>query len=339
MTFPGIFGHDRITARLSQAAARGTPHHAYLFHGPDGVGRRQVALGFAMALNCEAPTTPGVPCGACASCRRIGEGTDGDVWTVAPLPPPKNPRGKLAIRVDVVRELQSRLAFRVDEGRTRLVVVDDSELMGVEASNCLLKSLEEPPPRTVLILITRRLGQVLPTIRSRCLQIGFQRLDRDTLQRLLVERTDLEPADAERVATVAGGSLGRALTLTPDEVEAETELLRRTFAALQGPAVGRIELAAELDRLEVEARRAQGSFMRSFVISLGDVLRDAAALASGADVPARRPDCKNLAGELAGRLDADALLRLFDDLQQARGRLDRNIATRLVFEALLLENR
>lgn len=335
MTFPGVLGHETVIDQLARAAARAAPHHAYIFHGPDGIGRRQVALGFAKALNCECPPAPGEACGSCGSCRRVAEGTDPDVWTIAPHPP-TGKESPLAIRIDDIRNLQGRLAYRANEGRTRVVVLDDCELMNNQAANCMLKSLEEPPPRTVLVLITRRLGQLLATIRSRCLQIGFRRLSPAVIGDYLVQNLGVEPDQAASLASSAGGSLGRALGLSVEEVGQETELLGRFGAALGGSLSERLALAEEFDKLETEARRAQGSFMRRFVVTAGEVLRDATALSSG--VEPHRPDCAALAQELASRYDAETLMQLFDALQKARDRLDRNMNTRLVMEALLLQN-
>jgi DNA polymerase III subunit delta' len=337
VSFTHVLGHDRVVARLAGAAAREAPHHAYIFHGPDGVGRRQVAVGFAAALNCERVDASGGACGQCGSCTRIQSGTDADVWIVEPTPPEGRKSGSLAIRINHVRELQGRLAYRVSDGLFRVVVIDDCELMTHEAANCLLKSLEEPPARTVLILVTRRLGQMLPTIRSRCLQIGFRRLDSDLVERYLVEHTDAGPDEARQLAAAAAGSIGRALDLTVDDAVAEIEMLRRFFTSLSGGPGQRLEMAADIHVLDTEARKTQTPFLRRFVVAAGEVLRDATSVAAGEGSKPRRPDCADLAKGLASRYDADALLRMFDALQTARDRLDRNIATRLVMEALLLE--
>ena len=337
MSFTHVLGHERVIERLTSAAMRKAPHHAYIFHGPDGVGRRPVAIGFAAALNCERLGPDGRPCGECGSCTRIQSGTDADVWTVVPTPPDGRKSGTLAIRIQHVRELQGRLAYRAQDGLFRVVVIDDCELMTTEAANSLLKSLEEPPARTVLILLTRRLGQMLPTIRSRCLQIGFRRLDAAVVQRYLVEHADVDPDEAPQLAAASGGSIGRALGTTLEEAEAEIVVLRRFFAAFEGSASQRLDMAAEMHVLDTEARKTQTPFLRRFVVAAGEVLRDASARAAGEGGRPRRPDCADLAKDLASRYDADALLRLFASLQTARDRLDRNLATRLVMEALLLE--
>ncbi len=335
MTFPGILGHAKVIARLVQAAARRMPHHAYIFHGYEGVGRRQVALAFATSLNCESPSQERAYCGECGSCVRILGGTDPDVWTVEPNA--LRGGGPLALRVDAVRELQSRLAYRLPEGRFRVVILDDTELMTVNASNSLLKTLEEPPDHTVIVLITRRPGQLLPTVRSRCLQVGFGRLPREVVVRYLTEREGMPEAEAGWRADASGGAIGNALSLSQEAVEAERELLQRLFAAQRADTTERLKLAAEIARAQAEARRASGDLLRGFLSTADEVLRDALALSTGAAVAPRRPDCALLARELHTGYDAGALLRRLDALEQARDRLERNVNPQLVLEAMLLE--
>ena len=337
MTFPGVRGHERIVERLAKTVARQAPHHAYIFHGPSGVGRRRVAIGFAMALNCEQPTGPGQPCGECGSCRRIAADTDAEVWTVSPTAAGKAGAagtGARAIRVDDVREIQGRLAFKTQAGRFRLLVIDDCELMTVQAANCLLKSLEEPPDRTVLVLITQRLGQMLPTIRSRCLQVGFYRLPDELIREILLDQAVVEPGQAEQLAAAARGSIGRALEMSAEEAGAEADLVGRFLLTLAEPTAARLELAAEINKLDTEARRAGTPFMRRFLVTAGEVVRDAANPGGNP----RRADCAEVVKALASEYDADAMLRLFAALQTARDRLDRNMNTRLILEALLLED-
>ena len=132
MTFDDIYGHEAIIDRLARTAARRTPHHAYIFHGTSGVGRKRVALGFAAALNCEGSEgsrPPGRPCGDCPSCRRIRDGVDTDVLIVVPTAKTKSQegsdegvRGPRRIRVDDVREVQGRLAYRARPDRFRMIV-------------------------------------------------------------------------------------------------------------------------------------------------------------------------------------------------------------------------
>ncbi len=337
MSFAGVVGHGRVVQRLARAVRREAPHHAYLFHGPQGVGRRRVALGLGMALNCEdaAVRGEGGACGACASCRRIAAGIDQDVWNLAPEPAKEGGSGPRAIRIDAVRELQGRLAYRANEGRWRVVILDDVEKMTVQACNALLKTLEEPPDHTVVVLITGRPGQMLSTIRSRCLQIGFGRLELAEVEAHLVGAEGLEPGEARLRAAASGGSIGAALALSPEDVERDRELLARLFAASRGTDAERLELATEIEHLEREAG-GEHSPIRRLLLGMGEVLRDAVARDAGAG-GARRPDCSAVAKALISGYDAEALLAGQQAVARARDRLDRNMRPRLVLESLLLE--
>jgi len=347
VTLPIIYGHETVLDRLLRAATAGTPHHAYLFHGTPGIGRRQVALRLALALNCEDPEGQEgdrlrIPCGHCTSCNRILSDTDPDVWTLAPLTgrqgkTERKKTGPLAIRVDDIRELQGRLAYRATPGRWRVVIIDDIELMNPDASNCLLKTLEEPPERTVLVLITRRLGQTLATVRSRCMQIGFGRLSNERIRDCLVAHAGKTEEEAEQLSFVAGGSIGRALTLSPEKAAQERALLERFIEALAGSDTDRLTLAEELAKLETEARKTRTRFLAEFINALSHLLRDATAREIGFSGPASRPDCVELAQRLSNEYDAGVLMNGFDAVQLARDRMERNMSPRLVLEALLLE--
>lgn len=338
MSFAGVVGHERVVRRLARAVARNTPHHAYLFHGPSGVGRRRVALGLAMALNCEVPGArrEGAACGACGSCRRILAGIDQDLWMLAPEAASEGGSGPRAIRIDTIRELQGRLAYRASEGRWRAVILDDVEQMTVQAANALLKTLEEPPKNTVLVLITSRPGQMLSTIRSRCLQIGFHRLDAQQVTDHLVRHEGLDPTEAALRAAAAGGSIGAALALSPDEVERERDLLGRLFRATRGTDAKRLEVAIEIERADRESNAAGGTLVRRVLLGMAEVLRDAVAQRACA-AGARRPDCSDLVKALISGYDAEALLAGLQAVNRARDRLDRNMRPRLVLESLLLE--
>ncbi len=339
---PEIRGHEAVMARLARIAARRQPHHAYVFHGEPGVGRRLVALWLAMALNCEAQVD-GAPCGACPSCRRIASETDGDVRLIRPTTAAGKGRDEvgasmaLAHRIDTVRDVQGHLAYRATPGRFRVVIFDDAERMNDNAANALLKTLEEPPEATVIVLITRRLGQMLPTVRSRCIQIGFSRLATDEVARFLVECRGADPGEAAVLAAASGGSIGRAVTLSIERIEEERALLRRFLDAAGAGTTAQLELAEEMEAADRTARRAGDRLFEEFLNQLAEVLRDAVAAGAGAATPARRPDCADLAAELSARYDPQTLLRGFDAVQRARDRLERYLSPRLVAEALLLE--
>lgn len=195
MRLSEIIGHDGPRTMLLQAVARDAVHHAYLFEGPDGVGKRQVAYGFAALMGCTARAPGEDACGACRHCRRIlamaadpAASPHPDVLSVAP-------DGK-QIKVAQIRELLKIVPFPPIEAAYRVVIIEPADLLGDEAANALLKTLEEPPSRTRFILITNRPPALLTTIRSRCQRVRFGRLRDEELRQVLVQRQGWEEAKA-----------------------------------------------------------------------------------------------------------------------------------------------
>ncbi|MGH7358544.1 MAG: DNA polymerase III subunit delta', partial [Candidatus Rokuibacteriota bacterium] len=139
----GILGQPAALALLQRAIAQDRLAHAYAFVGPAGVGRRRTALAFAQAALCAARG-----CGACAICRRVAAGQFPDCQLIAPTPPRENPKGTPTIRIEQIRELQQAAALAPHEGERKVFVVDDAERMTLPTAQALLKTLEEPPPRT-----------------------------------------------------------------------------------------------------------------------------------------------------------------------------------------------
>jgi DNA polymerase-3 subunit delta' len=180
MPFPELQGQGRALSTLRAALRRGTLHHAYLFGGPEGAGKHAAALALAQAVNCESEDPP---CGSCGPCRKIAKGVHPDVIVLreeramakAGLWEPKGGRTPSKdIVVDQVRDLvDHRLALKRFEGRRRFVVVDPADAMNVQAQNALLKTLEEPPDATTIVLVASNADALLPTIRSRCVKIAF----------------------------------------------------------------------------------------------------------------------------------------------------------------------
>lgn len=197
-----------------------------LFTGIEGIGKTTVARMFAMACNCVGKAVPVAPdagnvsktlsvslslplplgaCGRCRSCRKILAGSHPDVIRV-------EPSGQF-IRIAQIRELLSTLAMKPYEAKLRVVIISDAHTMNPEAGNALLKILEEPPDRTILIITACGTAELLPTVVSRCQQIRFNPLARTSLAQMLVERENVSPEKARVLAAMADGSFSRAVTL------------------------------------------------------------------------------------------------------------------------------
>lgn len=219
--FEGIIGHDFQKNILLRAAHDNLASHSYLFAGPDGIGKKMVAVEFAKLLNCGgAAAGKEEKCG-CASCRKIERGIHPDVILV-------EFSGVKNIKVDQVRdEIEERLYLRPFEGRFKVVIVDESERMSPSAQNAFLKTLEEPPPDSVIILVSSRPDSLLPTLRSRCQTVVFNALPDELVAGVLREKGGMSPEEALLASRLSGGSIGKALAFDGDLLEWRRELITR----------------------------------------------------------------------------------------------------------------
>jgi len=226
MHFNNIIGHDSQKNLLRRAVAEGRVSHSYLFFGLDGVGKRLVALGFAKILNCLKPQSQRnvnsdmVACD-CNSCRKIGKGIHPDVFVI-------EYKGLRDIKVDQIREdVEERLYFKPFEGRYKVAIVDEADRMSHSAQNAFLKTLEEPPNESIIILLTSSPQSLLPTIRSRCQALRFERIPIELIVEELKTRRGLSGEESNLIAFLSEGSLGRALALDDNILSDRNELIRR----------------------------------------------------------------------------------------------------------------
>jgi DNA polymerase-3 subunit delta' len=242
--FRDILGQDWVVSHLKAAMGAGRLAHAYLFLGAEGVGKTTTAQALAAALNCTQLREDGDACGACPSCRRLAAGTHPDFLVISPE------ESKTQITIDQVRELRRLTNYPPLGGGWRVVLIKPAEALTAindAAANALLKTLEEPPPQHLLILSARREADLLPTISSRCHKLTFAPLPKALVERELANRRGLPPSQAALVAALSGGSLGRALSLNPDELVQQRDRVLADLALLQrGSASAVLEWAQRL---------------------------------------------------------------------------------------------
>ncbi len=206
MSFNDIYGQDKQIAILKNAMERGRVPHAYLFHGIKGIGKRTIAKVFAKAMNCVEGNLDS--CDRCSSCLKIDHGNHPDVMTI-------KPEGNF-IKIDAIRDLQHQMKFRPFEGGKRVFIIVDADKMNNISANSLLKTLEEPSPFNILILITSRHYLLPATILSRCQQLRFSPIQREIAASLLVEKLFVDREAAYLLASSSGGSIGKALEMNKD---------------------------------------------------------------------------------------------------------------------------
>lgn len=247
MSWHGVIGHDAVFERFRRAIGLGRLASTFLFVGPQGVGKRLTALRIAQALFCERHAEAELTaCGVCPACQMVLAGSHPDLDVVA------RPPDRAVIPVELfigdrehrLREgLCHRIAMKPALASRRIGVIDDADFMKSESANCLLKTLEEPPPRSLLILIGTSLQKQLPTIRSRCQIVRFQPLETDDLAALL-RRTDpaLPVEELDRLVHLADGSPDRARELADPELR---EFAEHLWGVLGDGPFSAIELAKE----------------------------------------------------------------------------------------------
>jgi DNA polymerase III subunit delta' len=336
MPFSQVQGQTRAIEGLQAALAKGTVPHAWLFTGPEGVGKELSALSFAQALMCT--TQPLVGCGACPGCVRVKKGNHPDVTWV--MPEDEQVRRGLAgrsdfdktpsrdIRTEQIRSLQERLAYRPLEGRWKVALVVNAHAMNLNAQNALLKTLEEPPKGTVLLLVTAAPDKLLPTIRSRCTKALFRPLETSVVAALVAAQTKLTVEQANQVAAFGGGSVSRALELDPKSMAERKDIIERFEALNRSDARGWLALAETLadDKATAEAS----------LEVLQVWLRDIAVAQVGGEI--LNADLKELAVAGAQKVSPAGLARRAQVLEEARNAISqRNGAARLQLERLFIE--
>jgi DNA polymerase-3 subunit delta' len=214
MKFSTIEGHEKLIKLLQRAIANNTLAHAYLFSGQEGIGKKKTAFAVAAAVNC-LNAGPEGGCGECASCRKVVSLSHPDVHVLVP--------DGDEIKIDQIRQAQADLALRPFEGPKKVLIVDTAENMNAAASNAFLKTLEEPPGDTLIILVSAMPQSLLSTIRSRCQEIMFHPLPRTMLARALMRTRGLSEVDAWFIAALAQGSMGRGLEMDPEQEKASRD--------------------------------------------------------------------------------------------------------------------
>jgi DNA polymerase III subunit delta' len=322
MTFFDIEGHDRPVTILKRALANKMLAHAYLFSGDTGIGKRLTAVALAAAVNC-GNSGPGGGCGECPSCRKVAAGAHPDVHVLVP--------DGDDIKIDQIRQIQSDLALKPFEGEKKVLLVDSAERMNQAAANAFLKTLEEPPGDTLIILVTPMPQSLLSTIRSRCQEIRFQPLPRRTLAQALVKKRGLPEEDAWFLAALAQGSMGRGLEMDVAQEKDERGRIAAFWAGLPRTSDGEALALAE-----GYAKDREG-FDRLLDIGV-ECLRDALVFRETGDERLLvQPGAAEQYRTWEELFSEQRMLADFDLLTLSRNLLGRRVSAQLVAENVMLK--
>ena len=247
-----VIGHDTAVDQLARAVSTGRVNHAYLFTGPAGIGRRTLATTFAQALVCTADTNAR-PCGECSACRRVSTGQFPDVTTLSLesqlATSQRRDSRNTVISIETIRELRSSVSLRPMEASWRVAILEDVDRLSREAYDALLKTLEEPPPFVVLLLIATEFAALPETIRSRCRHISLEPVPRDLVAENLLQRGS-DPDQAALIARLTRGRIARAIDLIGDTeaLEARRASVEAGLGMIGDPLQALIEARRMADR-------------------------------------------------------------------------------------------
>jgi DNA polymerase III subunit delta' len=329
-----VIGQRRLLARLGEKALEGDLAHAYELSGPRSIGKRTVAVRIAQTLLCTTEPRLAGGCGKCLACRKVEHGTHPDVRLVTRLVDLDKDNDRKQIAIEQIREMQQDLALRPLEGSWRVVIIDDAADLSEHAEVALLKTLEEPPPHAVLMLLTPTPARLLETIRSRLVPLPFRLVSTKEIADGLAARFG---EAARRFAAAAAGRPGLAIALASDEPArkarhaAEAEFYRLVSSGLTERFGWALDVAeSERDPQKrndaIEARLADWS----------ELARDAAVVAHGAD-RALRPERASESAQLAQSVGQRELVDLALALDRwRRDVIESNVNARMLLELVVL---
>ncbi len=332
-----LVGQDAAVAVLKSAVANERVAHAYLFAGPKSVGKTVAALQFAQLLNC---TGEEPPCGRCRACERIAGGQHPDVEMIGIGGMCDESEHKHTaddsrdIRICQVRRMQHVVSRAPYEARYRVIIIEPADALGREATVALLKTLEEPPPYVVIILVTDREEMLLDTVRSRARRVGFGGAPAMLIERTLRTRWDVEPPRAAELARLSGGRLGWAVAALYDErmMQQREHALERAEALAAAPLAERFAFAGSLGGGYAKDRAGVQATLEMWQ----EWWRDILLIAAKREDRAVHRDRLDRLRVLASQCDVAGAVRALRAITDARQQLAENASPVLALEAMML---
>ena len=326
-----IHGHGPTLSLLDHSLKEDRLHHAYLLVGPNHVGKTTLAVQLAQAVNC---TGESPPCGECDGCLRIVQGHHADV-VVLDVNAGQESEGRKSIGIDAIRDVQHSASLRPYEGRKRVYIIQEAERMSQEAANALLKTLEEPPPDVMLILLTADIDSLLPTVISRCLQLDLRPLPIPDVSRLLQDEYHVAAPEAEQFARLSRGCVGWAIQAVqdPEPAAALHQRLERIASVCEGDLDHRFSYADDL------ARR----FQRDRAVGRDELYlwlrwwRDVLLILQGQTDEVVHVTWQETLERLASNVSPAEVVRWVHVITGTLDALDQNANARLALEVMMLE--
>ena len=321
MPFSEIIGQERPVSILQSSLRGGDISHAYLFYGPDGIGKRLTAMNFAKALNCLSLDNDS--CGECISCKKFDNGNFPDFSVVEPIDG--------SIKIEVMRELQKKINFRPYEGKFKVIFIHGAEEMTLGAANSFLKTLEEPPGATVFILVCHNFNLLLPTTVSRCQKIQFNLIPVETIKNILINENQISPEDARLIASYSQGRLGKALEMNiKDVIKMRNEILD----LMQSISFDEIDLMFKKNKTWSSDKKNM-EIILAFILN---IVRDMAVLKGAKnEILIANLDVKDKLISLTRVSNINQLIFLFYAVEETIRHLKRNINAQLLLDTLMIK--
>lgn len=331
MLFDNVLGQGQAKHILSQALSKSQLSHAYLFYGPESIGKKLLAVEFTKALNCLAPGIEEA-CGTCNSCRKIEDRIHPDFFFVEPTKSTPTAR-EAVLKIDAIRELQKKLSFLPYQGKAKVAIIDQVEKMNPQACNAFLKTLEEPPSSTILILITSNIYQLLPTLISRCQGIKFNPLSPEAIREILQSQDD-EKLDPTEVDLRVGRSKGQVLRALSDEATQTSSYRLAMIGLIDQVSFKRMDLLFQWSK----AMAKGGEPLPQVLEEMLGLLRDLTFIKSGGSP--NQLFNRDLTAELepvAREKSLSHLLKMTEAVNQTQHALSGNANAQLALETMLLD--
>lgn len=327
MAWSRIRGHDEARRQLFAAYQRGRLAHAYLFVGPDGVGKKAFAVEFAKALLCERPPAELTACDRCPACAQVMAGTHPDFSTA------RKTEDRQEFTIDVMRDFCAQLGLKASRGSRKVAIIEDADDFNEESANCFLKTLEEPPPGAVLILLATATERQLPTILSRCQLVRFKALSAADQRAALADNEITDPATVEKLVRLSGGSVGRALALNDPALWEFRQVLVSALGSNRPDPVG---LAAKFDAFVEDAgkesapKRDRASLV---ILLITNILQTALRRSLGVEVKEQDASEAYKLQSLSGR-PPELLADMLEACTEADRHVERRVQLVLLIEQL-----
>ena len=332
MSFNQIFGQDKPKQIIKKAVQGNSLTYAYLFYGQESIGKKKVAIELAKSLNCIS-SIKGDPCDKCSSCQKIESRIHPDFFFVEPLKNTPAVREPI-IKIEAIRELQRKLSYHPYESKVKIAIIDDVDRMNLQAANSFLKTLEEPPSKTILILISSHPFKLLPTIISRCQRIQFQPLNPENIKKILKETVTEEIIEDFSLDFRTIQSRGSVKKAQAEDMEDIAKMREEMVNLLENISFDRMDIVFS----HAKSWARQSDQWEIILNELMELVRDLAFFRSGcSESEVFNRDIAAQLKPLAARKSVRSWLEIFNAVHSTKAALSGNANAQLFFENMLID--